>query len=93
MRSYRDNIIRILSAYPLGSEGLLKGLEAICHTAEQNGSMDGRDLVAQNVCEGLHASPAQGIKCRKCYETEAGFVATEGVMADIELSKKRIDET
>ena len=88
MRSYRDNIIRILNAYPFGSPGLLPALETICQTAEENGRRDSRDSLATEVCEGLHLDAPKGLKCRKCYEAEQGFATAEAVQAEIDMFKK-----
>ena len=93
MRSYRDNIVRILYAYPPGTEGLVPALEAICRTAEENGAREASGKLAETVCEGLHTSPPRGLKCRSCYNAEQNMMETEKVLSEIEIANRQKDET
>jgi hypothetical protein len=59
-------------------------LNALCHTAEENGHKAAKDALAQDVCEGLHVGPGSGLKCLKCYHAEQGFAAEEAVQAEMD---------
>ena len=88
---YVTPILRIVQTYPPGHAGLLPALAQLCHTAHSDGHKAGVDAAASKVCEGLHAGPPTGLKCRQCYEAEANFSAESQVLAEMEL-KRREDE-
>ena len=79
---YGENIARILAAYP---PGLLqvKALEILIQTAQQHARDSAQDDVAQQVCEGLHITPATGLKCRACYNVEKNLPMQQMVESDI----------
>lgn len=87
MKNYQESVIRILNAYAPGTPGLAKAIEALCRTAEEWGIREGKNQSAQEVCEGLHAGPAKGLKCRTCYEVGNNFAEEEKVQAEIAMVK------
>ena len=89
MRNYKDNVIRVLSAYGvlMPGPGLVPALETLCQTAEENGRRDAINTAAADVCEGLHTSEPRGLKCLSCYHAEHNYAATEQVEAEIAAAK------
>ena len=88
MRSYKENVIRVLHAYPPGSDGLVTAFEGLCRTAYEHGRKDAKMSLAEEVCEQMHHGPAKGLKCLQCYHAEAGFAAEEQVRAEMEMGKE-----
>lgn len=92
MKDYTPNIVKILYAYAPGSPGLVGALNALCHTAEENGHKNAKDSLAQEACEGLHTGPAAGVKCMKCYQAEQGYAEEELLLAEIAAAQARKEE-
>lgn len=86
MGRYWDPISRVLAAYPTG-QGLVTALETLISTAEANARTKARDEIASTVCEGLHAGPPSGLKCRSCYEAEQLIPMEASVAAEIQMKQ------
>lgn len=65
---YGQAIVRVLQAYPVGTKSLIVSLEAIVQTAMDRTQTNSREQVAQDVCEGFHPGPANGLICKACYD-------------------------
>lgn len=76
---YGEKIARIMMTYPPGSPGLVVALETLCITAEQNGHSKGKQQSADDVCDGLHDGPPDGVMCRSCYNAEVGYVEQQKI--------------
>ena len=76
---YGEKIAKVLNTYPMGSPGLVVALETLCMTAEQNGHAKGREQSAEDVCDGLHNGPSEGLMCRSCYNAEVGYVEQQKI--------------
>lgn len=72
---YGEGIARVIAAYAPGMQNpaLIGALEVLCKSAEDHGRVAYRDEVASGVCEGIHEGPAEGLKCRRCYDAEQSF--------------------
>jgi hypothetical protein len=84
---HHDPLGRILNAYPPGL-ALLTALDTYIRTCEDTARSRARDEVASTVCEGLHAGPAQGLKCMACYQAEANAPYLMQVEAEIERERE-----
>lgn len=87
MSRHIDLLSRILNAYPPGI-ALLTALDTYVRTCEDTARVRARDEVATTVCEGLHAGPAQGLKCGACYQAEMGAPYVMQVEAEIERERE-----
>ena len=84
---YGEGISRVIAAYAPGMQNnptLVSALEVMCKGAEDHGRVAYRDEVANGVCEGLHAGPGEGLKCRKCYDAEQDFNNITAVEMEME---------
>jgi len=90
---YGQGIAQVLASYGVAnpSAALIGALEVMVKTAEQNGKTMANTEIAQTVCEGLHAGPAAGLKCLKCYHAEHHFHEEAVVQAEIDGGEKTDD--
>ena len=82
-------VSRVLSAYPMGSPGLVLALESLCSTAQKEGEAIGRSKTAFDVCEGLHVEAPAGIKCLSCYHAETNYSGELVIQAEIDAENQR----
>jgi hypothetical protein len=80
---YGESVARVLAAYEHGP-ALVAALETLISTACANAKAEVRDDFAERVCEGMHAGPAAGLKCLKCYLAEMHFNQEAIVRAEID---------
>jgi len=90
---YGDGISRVIAAYAPNAQNptLVAALEVICKSAEEHGRVAFRDEVSEGVCEGLHEGPAEGLKCRKCYDAEQDFNNITAVEMEMENALPQTD--
>ena len=82
-------VARVLSAYPMGSPGLVLALETLCGTAFKEGEASGQSKTAFDVCDGIHDGPPTGLKCLSCYHVEVNYAGEQVVIAEVEAERQR----
>ena len=87
MSRHIDPLTRIMNAYPVGLS-LLTALDTYVRTCEDTARIRAKDEIASTVCEGLHAGPAQGLKCGACYQAEMGAPYVMQVEAEMERERE-----
>lgn len=83
MSRHGESIQRIIQAYSQGP-ALVAALETYCKTLEDRAFTEAGKKTAEEVCEGLHAGPAMGLKCLSCYNAEHHIQQEMVVEAEIE---------
>jgi hypothetical protein len=91
---YGEPIVRILNTYPPGSDGLIKALENLCKTAEENAYRTLNRVQVEQVCEGLHpGTPGVGLKCLSCYMAEQNYEMEKTIRAEVEAEHGNPNKT